>query len=132
LPCNLNDVHSNDIFLYFGDTFITNVAPNQTVTGPTAMTTFDYSSEAELFPTSRRASRPRPMGYRRFATAADAIRFAMEDLPPELLVGAFLEVEQGRYDDGGIRRLYESPDYPLVRRAAPAARGAARSSTDAR
>ena len=62
------------------------------------------------------------MGYRRFARAADAIRFAMEDLPPELLVGAYLEVEQGRFDDEGIRQLYESADYPLVRRATPSRR----------
>ena len=83
---------------------------------------FDYSGEAELFPTSSRISKPRPMGYRRFARAADAIRFAMEDLPPELLVGAYLEVEQGRFDDEGIRQLYESADYPLVRRATPSRR----------
>jgi hypothetical protein len=86
------------------------------------MAAFDYSGEAELFPTSSRISKPRPMGYRRFARAADAIRFAMEDLQPELLVGAYLEVEQGRFDDDGIRRLYESADYPLARRAAPSSR----------
>ena len=32
-------------------------------------------------------------GYRRFATAADAVRFAIEELPPELLIGAILEVD---------------------------------------
>ncbi len=86
------------------------------------MAAFDYSGEAELFPTSSRISKPRPMGYRRFARAADAIRFAIEDLEPELLVGAYLEVEQGRFDDDGIRRLYESAEYPLARRAAPSSR----------
>jgi hypothetical protein len=79
--------------------------------------TFDYGSEAELFPTrSRRVSR-QPVGYRRFARAADAIRFAIEDLPPGLLRGAFLQVEDERFGHDGIRRLYESAEYPLLRRA---------------
>ena len=79
---------------------------------------FNFNSEAELFPTRSKKTKPRSMGYRRFARAADAIRFAIEDLPPELLLGAYLEVEQGRFDGDGIRRLYESAEYPLARRAA--------------
>ena len=56
------------------------------------------------------------IGYRRFTH--DAIRFAIEELPPEFLLGALLEVDEERYDGDGIRQLYESTDYPLVRRAA--------------
>lgn len=82
------------------------------------MTEFDYSAAAELFPTRRRLRRGEPFGYKRFAQAAQAIRFAIEDLPPECLVGAFLEVEERRYGGDDIRRLYESADYPLARRAA--------------
>jgi hypothetical protein len=59
------------------------------------------------------------MGYRRFGKAAEAIRFAIEELAPELLVGAHLEVEEGRFDSEGIRRLYEHAEYPLARRARP-------------
>jgi Arc/MetJ-type ribon-helix-helix transcriptional regulator len=90
------------------------------------MDIFDYSSEAELSPTAgevglfvtgRRRMR-QPTGYGRFASAADAIRFAVEELPPELLLAAQLKVAEQRFDGDGIRRLYESVEYPLARRAA--------------
>jgi hypothetical protein len=82
------------------------------------MSEFDYSAAAELFPTRRRIPRRQPLGYRRFEQAAQAIRFAMEDLSPEHLVGAFLEVDEQRYGSDEIRRLYESAKYPLPRPAA--------------
>lgn len=81
------------------------------------MREFNYKAAAELFPTRKRLPRRQPLGYRRFAKAADAIRFAIEDLSPELLAGAFLEVEERRYDSDAIRRLYESTKYPLARRS---------------
>jgi hypothetical protein len=55
------------------------------------------------------------MSYRRFDTAAEAIRFAIEELPAALLLGAFLEVDEVRFGGDDIRRLYDSPDYPLPR-----------------
>jgi hypothetical protein len=87
------------------------------------MAKFDYNAAAELFPTRRRS----PFGYKRFEQAAQAIRFAIEDLPPESLVGAFLEVDEQRYNGDAIRRLYDSADYPLARgHARSLARGPAR------
>ena len=80
------------------------------------MAGFDYNAEAELFP--GRDRKHRPVGYRRFVRAADAIRFAIEDLPPELLIGTCLEVDEQRYGSDAIHRLYQSADYPIARRAA--------------
>jgi hypothetical protein len=80
---------------------------------------FDYGTEAELFSRQGNARR-RPLGYKRFARAADAIRFAIEDLPPQSLLGTYLEVDAVTYESAQIRRLYESADYPLVRAAGPA------------
>ena len=85
------------------------------------MSAFNYSSQAELFPTRNRKSRRQPLGYRRFDRAAEAIRFAIEELPSQSLAGAYLEVDEQRFDSVGIRRLYESTDYPLTRRPKQAA-----------
>jgi len=79
------------------------------------MATVNYNAEAELFPPRRRSFSRGPIGYKRFKSAAEAIRFAMEELPPELLLGAYLEVEEDRFDGPGIRQLYESEAYPLQR-----------------
>ena len=79
---------------------------------------FDYDTAAELFEVQGRISGRRSCGYRRFDRAADAIRFAVEDLPPKQLAGAYLEVDEARFDSNAIRRLYDSAEFPLARRAA--------------
>jgi Arc/MetJ-type ribon-helix-helix transcriptional regulator len=83
------------------------------------MANFDYKAEAELFPSRARSSRGQGVGYRRFEHASEAIRFAIEELPAEFLAGAWLEVAEERFDATDMRRLYNSANYPLARRAAP-------------
>ena len=82
------------------------------------MAEFDYNALAELFPSRGRMRQRQSFGYKRFAQAAQAIRFAIEDMPPAVLVGAFLEVDERRYSSDEIRRLYESAEYPLIRHGA--------------
>ena len=56
--------------------------------------------------------------YKRFDTAAEAIRFTVEEMPPPALLGAYLEVDEARFRLHEIHYLYESAAYPLERRAA--------------
>src|SRR3954468_17405125 len=84
------------------------------------MPAFNYAAEAELFPTKNRRSKSAPFAYRRFERAADAIRFAVEDLPPDAFAGAYLEVGEIRFDRRGIRELYDNPAYPHDRKYEPA------------
>lgn len=78
---------------------------------------FDYKATAELFPGKNIRTRSRPFRYRRFDHAGDAIRFAVERLPADVLLGAYLEVGEKRYDSRGIRRLYDCAEYPFRRLA---------------
>ena len=75
---------------------------------------FDYNAPAELFP-SRGKRGKNQVRYRRFDTAAAALRFAIEEMPPPVLLGAFLEVEEKRFGAEEMRFLYRSAAYPLRR-----------------
>jgi hypothetical protein len=74
---------------------------------------FDYQATAELFTSKNIRVRSRVVKYMRFDHAADAVRFAIEKLPTDVLLAAYLEVNEKRYDCRGIRRLYDHPEYPF-------------------
>jgi hypothetical protein len=93
------------------------------------MSKFDYGDQAELYPSRSRSTRRQPVGYKRFDQAAEALRFAIEQMPPESLVGAYLEVGEDRFDAGEMRALYDAPDYPLPRNPPPESQRPFRTST---
>ena len=80
---------------------------------------FNYSAPAELFVAKQKGGPRTRIKYRRFATAAEAIRFAVEGLPPIKPLGAWMQVGDDRFDRDEIRRLYDHSDYPLRRLFAP-------------
>ena len=66
---------------------------------------------AELFLAKRTKSRRE--NYRRFATAAEAIRYAVETLRAPRALGAWMQLGDERFNSNEIQRLYEAVDYPL-------------------
>ena len=55
------------------------------------MAFFDYGAAAELFPSRQRTRTMGAVTYMRFAAAAEAIRYAVEEIPANSFRGAFLE-----------------------------------------
>ena len=103
--------------------------------GPGAAAEFDYAEPAELF--TRRDATPRnaagrsqadadrarsratyrnSLAYRRFTSAAAAVRYAIEDLLPAELAATVLVVNGDRHEPAAIRALYAAGAYPLRRR----------------
>jgi hypothetical protein len=95
------------------------------------MSEFDYQEPAELYPSRSRGTRKQPIGYKRFDRAAEALRFAIEQLPADSLAGAYLEVAEERFDASEMRALYEAPGYPLTRNPQTAAAAPAKPRTEA-
>ena len=62
------------------------------------MAFFDYGAAAELFPSRQRTRTMGAVTYMRFAAAAEAIRYAVEEIPANSFRGAFLEVNEERFD----------------------------------
>jgi hypothetical protein len=79
------------------------------------MNTMNWAASAELFSSVGAHKRRQAIAYRRFSTGAEAVRFAIEELPAAALIGVVLEAEENRFDHRDIQALYDSPDYPLPR-----------------
>ena len=75
---------------------------------------FGYNAPAELFP-GRSGTLEGNAAYKRFETAAEALRFAVEEMPAPVLIGTYLEVDEARFGSQEIRYLYENAAYPLTR-----------------
>ena len=80
------------------------------------MSKFDYNAPAELFP-SRNRKIANKVKYRRFDRAADADRFAVEEIPEPQQLGAIIEINEERLSHKDIQALYESESYPLKKKA---------------
>ncbi len=71
---------------------------------------FDYNSPAELFLSKRRG---RHTEYRRFATAAEALDCAVEELRTLRSLSAWMQVGDERFNSDEIQQLYDDGDYPV-------------------
>jgi hypothetical protein len=78
---------------------------------------FNFDAPAELFPSRGKYGRTQ-VRYRRFSTAAEAVRFAVEEVSPAAMLGAYLEVNEARFGHQEIHALYAHPGFPLKRKAA--------------
>tara|TARA_R100000365_G_C2670478_1_gene19896 strand:- start:160 stop:408 length:249 start_codon:yes stop_codon:yes gene_type:complete len=74
----------------------------------------DWTEPAELYAQSG-AFHGRNARYFRFSSAAEAIRFAIEDMPAAALRSMAVESGDNRYEGNEIRALYDAQDYPLER-----------------
>lgn len=83
------------------------------------LTRFDYGAPAELFPSRSKAGKSRSR-YMRFDSAAEALRFVIEEMPAPALPGAYLVVDERRFGVEEMRCLYESAGFPLARSASAA------------
>jgi hypothetical protein len=71
---------------------------------------FDYGSPVELYLSKRGR---RHTEYRRFATAAEAIGYAVEELRARRSLTASMQVGDERFSNEDIQMLYDAGGYPV-------------------
>lgn len=74
----------------------------------------NYGSSAELFANRHRNKQ---LFYRRFGSAAEALQYAIEELP-ERPANAWMVVDDDRFAGQQLVALYKAEAYPLARRPA--------------
>ncbi|MEQ1653770.1 MAG: hypothetical protein ABL897_14900 [Hyphomicrobium sp.] len=79
------------------------------------MEKFDFNEPAELYVAAGRGVSRRTMSYRRFASGAEAVRYAMEVVGTDKLWGTVIETDGARFSADDIRSLYRHSDFPLTR-----------------
>src|SRR5437870_13064439 len=77
------------------------------------MAAFSYKTSAELFPAAIRKKKRAGFAYRRFDTAAEAVRLGIEDLRADWWNGAYWQVEEARSDQTGIGSWYDGAEFRL-------------------
>lgn len=81
------------------------------------MENFDFTHPVDVYLAKRR-NQGRGVAFRRFASGAEAVRYLIEDVGSDNLGGTVIECEAGRFSAPDIRKLYDSPAYPLAKAAA--------------
>jgi hypothetical protein len=79
------------------------------------MSNNDFTTPAELYSSrAHRSGRFSGLKYRRFETLAEAVKFAVEEIPSQL---HFATINAGNacYRETDIRELYSSDNFPLTR-----------------
>ena len=93
------------------------------MTGSPLPTPFNYAAPAQLL---SRETDPeqfmrkgwktiQPLGFGQFARAADALRYAVEELAPELREAAYMDVGGAVFDCAAMKALYDDSRYPWPR-----------------
>jgi hypothetical protein len=97
-------------------TALERATPQATFKPEAVMDAIDYASEASLYYSKSAHPKQKSLVFRRFTVAAEAIRFAVEELSPKILDSCSLEVNEAHYFGREIRPLYDDCAFPLRRR----------------
>ncbi len=73
-----------------------------------------FSVPADVY-VHRSKRRTGPVQFRKFGSLAEAVQYAIEEVPLIGLTGVSIESGDERYEGKAIRALYESATYPLRR-----------------